>query len=354
MTPRENLLSLYRRQGYETVPVEFSLCPTLVDTFRSKYGPTADPREVFGFAHRHVPGLPRVEANVDWRAYYPDGLAEGAQIDSTWGVAREPGSAEAFHMKRMRHPLAGADSLEQIQAYPWPQFDPAGVTDMATRAQEIRDADLAALGSMACTIWETAWYVRSMEQLMMDMATDDPKAHAVLDAVTDRAVMRAEGFARAGADLLHLGDDVGTQRGLMMSKPMWRDWLRPRLARVIGAAKHAKPDLLVSYHSCGNVTELVGEFIEIGVDILNPVQPECMDFAALHAEYGDRLSFNGTIGTQTTMPFGTPAEVRETVGRNLDIAGSAGGLLPCPTHLLEPEVPWENVEAYVSACREYY
>lgn len=353
MTPRENLLSLYRRQGYESVPVEFSLCPTLVDTFRAKYGPASDPREVFGFAHRHVPGLPRLEATVDWSAYYPDGLADGAQIDSTWGVAREPGSTEAFHMKRMRHPLAGADSLEQIQRYPWPQFDPAGVTDMASRAQEIQHADLAALGSMACTIWETAWYVRSMEQLMMDMATEDAKASAVLDAVTDRAVMRAEGFARAGVDLLHLGDDVGTQRGLMMSKPMWREWLKPRLARVIAAARAAKPDVLVSYHSCGNVTELVDDFIEIGIDILNPVQPECMDFAALHAEYGDRLSFNGTIGTQTTMPFASPQEVRETVRRNLDIAGPAGGLLPCPTHLLEPEVPWENVEAYVASCREY-
>ena len=98
---------------------------------------------------------------------------------------------------------------------------------------------------------------------------------------------------------------------------------------------------------------LIGNLIEAGVEILNPVQPECMDFAEIHATYGTRLSFNGTLGTQTTMPFGTPEDVRAVVFRNLEMAGPAGGLLCCPTHLLEPEVPWANIEAYVSACKTF-
>ena len=93
--------------------------------------------------------------------------------------------------------------------------------------------------------------------------------------------------------------------------------------------------------------------MEAGVEVLNPVQPECMDFAEIHAEYGKKLSFWGTVGTQSTMPFGTPDEVKAVVRRNLEIAGEAGGLLCTPTHLLEPEVPWENIEAYVEACREF-
>jgi len=98
---------------------------------------------------------------------------------------------------------------------------------------------------------------------------------------------------------------------------------------------------------------LIDDLIEAGIDVLNPVQPECMNFAELHAEFGDRLSFNGTIGTQSHMPFGTPDEVRKVVFENLQIAGDKGGLLCCPTHMLEPEVPWENVEAYVKACRDF-
>ena len=103
--------------------------------------------------------------------------------------------------------------------------------------------------------------------------------------------------------------------------------------------------ILVFYHSCGYVLPFIGHLLDAGVDVLNPVQPECMDFAEVHARYGDRISFHGTIGTQTTMPFGTPDEVRRVVFTNLDIAGAKGGLLPAPTHLLEPEVPVENVIA---------
>jgi uroporphyrinogen decarboxylase len=98
---------------------------------------------------------------------------------------------------------------------------------------------------------------------------------------------------------------------------------------------------------------LIPNLIEAGIDILNPVQPECMPFDRIHKKFGQHLSFNGTLGTQTTMPFGTPKDVRATVLKNLELAGPAGGLYCCPTHLLEPEVPWANVEAYVAACKEF-
>jgi uroporphyrinogen decarboxylase len=101
------------------------------------------------------------------------------------------------------------------------------------------------------------------------------------------------------------------------------------------------------------VTELIPQLIEAGVDVLDPIQPECMDFREIFDTYGDRLSFRGTIGTQSVMPFGTPEDVRRKVFENLDIAGPMGGLYVCPTHLLEPEVPVENVEAYILACRDY-
>jgi uroporphyrinogen decarboxylase len=150
-----------------------------------------------------------------------------------------------------------------------------------------------------------------------------------------------------------MGDDLGMQRSIMMSKEMYRTWLKPRLKKVIDAARSAKPDIIIQYHSCGYILPLIGDLIEAGVDVLNPIQPECMDVGEVLREFAGRLSFNGTIGTQTTMPFATPAEVRDTVRRNLALAGPRGGLLCCPTHVLEPEVPWENIEAYVEACREW-
>ena len=157
----------------------------------------------------------------------------------------------------------------------------------------------------------------------------------------------------AGADIIALGDDIGMQNSIMMSQDMYAEWLKPRLMRVIAAARAKKPDVIIQYHSCGHVTELIPELIDAGIDVLNPVQPECMEATEIFAEYGDRLAFNGSIGTQSTMPFATPQEVKDTVKRNLDAVGDAGGLLCCPTHMLEPEVPWANIEAYAEACREY-
>jgi uroporphyrinogen decarboxylase len=135
------------------------------------------------------------------------------------------------------------------------------------------------------------------------------------------------------------------QHSTMMSVDMWRQWLKPRFARVIRAAKEIKPDILAFYHSCGYVLPFLDDLIEIGVDILNPVQPECMAFDEVHKLVGNRLSFWGTIGTQTTLPFGTPEEVRRVVRSRLETCGAKGGILIAPTHLVEPEVPWANLQA---------
>jgi uroporphyrinogen decarboxylase len=189
--------------------------------------------------------------------------------------------------------------------------------------------------------------------LMIDMSMEDEMATFILDKITEHACQRASAFAAAGADIIGMGDDIGMQSTIMMSKNMYDEWLKPRLAKVISAAKAQNPNVLIQYHTCGFVEPLIDSLIDAGIDILNPVQPECMEFSEIHKKYGDRLSFNGTIGTQTTMPFGTPEEVKKVVFKNLEIAGSTGGLFCCPTHLLEPEVPWENIEAYVAACKEF-
>jgi uroporphyrinogen decarboxylase len=134
---------------------------------------------------------------------------------------------------------------------------------------------------------------------------------------------------------------------------LYCDWLKPRLKRVIDSARAINPDVIIFYHSCGYVKPFIPHFIEIGIDILNPVQPECMDFKELHSDFGDKITFSGGIGTQTTMPFGKPEDVRAQVFKQLTIAGDKGGLLVEPTHILEPEVSWENIEAYVKACADF-
>lgn len=351
MTKRENLLAVLRREPYEEVPVDFNLCPYLQEVFREKTGGKTDYREYFGMPWRDVEDV-RLEYDPEaYRRFYPNGLKEGTQID-IWGVAHEPGSEAAKHMTYMRNPMRDMESIEEVKEYPFPDFRKGECAHQKRQVQEIHDQGLAAVGNMQMTIWETAWYIRGMENLMVDMSCEPEIAEWVFDAVTEQAVYRAECFARAGVDILFLGDDIGMQFGPMMSKPMYQEWIKPRLRQVIEAAKKINPDLIVFYHSCGTVTEFIPDLIACGVDVLNPIQSECMDFETIYQTYGDQIAFHGTIGTQTTMPFETPEGVKACVKRNLDIADK-GGLFVAPTHLLEPEVPWENILAYVEACREY-
>ena len=138
-----------------------------------------------------------------------------------------------------------------------------------------------------------------------------------------------------------------------MSLEMYRRVFKPRLARVIRAAKEAKPDIHVFYHSDGNVWNAIPDLIDAGVTVLNPIQPECIDPAAVKREFGDRLAFFGCMSVQRTMPFGTPDEVRAEVKQRLATIGQGGGLLLAPAHVLQPDTPWENVVAFFDAVQEY-
>lgn len=351
MTNIENYLSIAKRTGIEKAPIDFSLCASLqkqFDEYRAKHDFELE------FSHVHVCDIEPEPIDIAvFSEFYDYAFKEGTVIDNC-GVAHEPGSAAAFHMTKMHHPMNNFDSVEQILAYPFLDYSKADRNKQEQQVKAAHKKDLAVIGGMQCTVWETAWYMRGMENLMMDMMSQDPMAEVLLDKVTENAIIRATSYAKSGVDAIFLGDDIGMQKSIMMSEELYSEWLKPRLKRVIDAAKAVNPNLLVFYHSCGFVTPFIPHLIEVGVDVLNPVQPECMDFSELHAMYGDRLSFHGTIGTQSTMPFGTADDVRKAVFEALDIAGDKGGLFVAPTHLLEPEVPVENVVAYIKACRDYF
>lgn len=348
-TPRENLLRSMRRQGFDSVPVSSgAFCPSQVEAFRKRFGHD-DVAGYFGTPCRHV-GVPLRRRFADPIKLFPrEELPADTDFDDFGvGHSHRPG---CFHMTRMHHPLRGEVELAEIEGYPLPVVRDGALAELRRQSEAIHARGLAVNGGLQMTIWEASWYLRSMEDLMVDMLSDDDRATVLLDRVTDLACARSRLYAEADADIVELGDDIGMQQTAMMAPDLWRRWLKPRLARVIRETREVKPDILIFYHSCGFVLPFLEDLIEVGVDILNPVQPECMDFADVQKLVGGRLSYWGTVGTQTTLPFGTPGEVRAVVRRNLDLCGPAGGIVIAPTHMVEPEVPWANLEAMLDAAR---
>lgn len=352
MTDRENVIGIAKRTGYERMPVFFNMTPEIARKFKEYCEETG-----YICPEEAVVSIPWSDIEVPreqdfWRQFYDYSFKEGTTFDYC-GVAHEPGSEACFHMTKMHHPLENATELSELQAYPYPRFvaEPSGKQIEAVK--KAHEAGKFAMGDMQCTIWETSWYMRSMESLMMDMVSEPELANFVLDTVMENAIRNATNFAKAGVDGLFLGDDIGMQHSIMMSLDLYREYIKPRLKRVIDEARAINPDLVVFYHSCGYVTPFIPDLIEAGVDVLNPLQTECMDFEEIYQEYGSKISFCGTLGTQTLMPFGTPEEIKATVNRYLDLVGEKGGLIACPTHILEPEVPVENLVAYIDACKGY-
>ncbi len=342
-----------RRTGKpDRVPFEISwgaFTPGLMNVYMQRTGSTLDPAEYFDFDTRLV-NLDPTGTKTDFTRWFSEPPLPNAIWDE-WGYGALRGSLEHF-LEYRYHPLAECTAVGQIEQFPWPDVDAEYRYEGVARAtRSFHERGYAVAGELYLTIFETAWLLRGMQNLVMDFYGNEDIAHAICETLAEIRIRQAVKYAEIGVDVLRLGDDVATQQGPMMGLDLYRKFLKERTRRIIAAAKEVKPDLLVFMHSDGAVAEFIPEYIDIGVDILNPVQPECNDLSQIGREYGDRISFWGGIGTQTTMPYGTPQEIRAKVREVQSQLGSRGGLLLAPSHILEPEVPWDNVVAFVEAAR---
>jgi uroporphyrinogen-III decarboxylase len=202
------------------------------------------------------------------------------------------------------------------------------------------------------TIFETAWALRGLETLLMDMLADPDLADAILDIPFRYHLTAAKRLARMGVDMIWTGDDVGAQNAMLISPETWRRFLKPRMAAFISEVKAIRPAIKIAYHSDGNIEPIIPELIEIGLDVLNPIQPASMDPAAIKRRYGDKLCFWGTIDEQNTLPFGSPEDVRREVRQRIETVGKSGGLIIGPTHHVQLDTPIENFEAMVDEIKK--
>jgi len=347
VTSRERLLRAVRREVPDRVPV--TLAYGHIDDLSRRRGHP----ELVGTLRQDqmmVTFHSRTPAAGEFARYHGD-LPAGVWLNE-WGVGSVASSTG--ESVRLLHPLAGVNSAAEVRAYPFPDMgEPWRHADLEERVAALHAEGVAVVGQMSQTIFELAWALRGMEALLLDLALNPGFAAALLDRITDIRCSMARRFAQGGVDVLRLGDDIGSQRGLLMSPATWRQWLKPRLARVIEAARSVAPTIPVKYHTDGQASEAIPELCEIGVTILNPVQPECLDPAALKRQFGDRLAFWGCISVQSVLPFGTPEEVRANVRDVIETVGAGGGLVLAPTHSVQDDIPWENILAFYQAAEEF-
>lgn len=247
------------------------------------------------------------------------------------------------------HPLDQDDAIDKYKA-PDPNR-PELYAEAERVIKQFKD-EYWIVGVTVTTIFECAWALRGLDKLMMDMVMNPDLAERILDIPYKYHLTAAKRLVEMGVDMIWIGDDVGTQSRMMISPEHWRRFFKPRMATFISSLKQINPSVKVAYHSDGVIYPIIPDLIEIGLDVLNPVQPAAMDPEKLKEEYGDKLCFWGTIDEQHTLPFGTPADVEREVITRLKTIGKGGGLIIGPTHHVQLDTPLENFWAMVKTITE--
>ena len=242
--------------------------------------------------------------------------------------------------------LVARETLDDF-VFPDPD-DPALYGDI--EAKVAQPSDTLLIVKLSYNLFERAWSLVGMENLLMQMITHKTFVHALFDQITDYFLRVIDRSLEYNIDGIYFGDDWGTQTGLLMGTGLWHEFIFPRIRKMYARVKER--DKFVFLHCCGKIEELFPALIECGLDVFNPLQPEVMDVARIKRLYGQRLSFYGGIGTQKTLPFGTVGETKEEVERLMDVVGSGGGYIASPSHAIPADAKPENVAAMIETLQD--
>jgi uroporphyrinogen decarboxylase len=289
--------------------------------------------------------------SVGWaNSYYQD----AQEYTDEWGIGWR--SVEyttpygvGCYTEFSHHPLANDDAIDSYQPP-----DP-------TRPELYREAEWTLhnfkneywiVGVTVTTMFECAWALRGYERMLSDFVLNPELAERLLDLPYHYHLVAAKKLTEMGVDMIWIGDDVGAQKAMLISPKMWRKFLKPRMANFIAELKAINPQLKVAYHSDGFIYPIIPDLIEIGLDVLNPIQPASLDPIQLKKDFGNKLCFWGSIDEQHTLPFGTAADVGAEVKTRLETLGKDGGLILGPTHHVQLDTPMENFWAMVNAITQ--
>lgn len=330
MTPRERLLRALRGEPVDRLPTEIGFTPMAAEQAARWLGvAVADLGDVLD---NHLLALaPQDVVRV-----------EGPTNYDIWGIGWDNTINDGFQVQV--NPLADLASLRTYR-FPDPDDDRlyAGMEDAISENGGRR----AVVGSIGFCLWERYYLLRGFEQAMEDLAAEPSLVEDLLERILQVQMGVARNFVAIGVDVGYTGDDFGSQRGLLFSPATWRRYIKPRYAKLWGVFRDA--GLPVVHHSCGDVRAILDDMLEIGLDMLNPVQTHAMPPQELADRWGDRLAFAGGICTQKVLPFGTPSEVVEHVALCKRTLGRRGRYLMGPSHALTSDVPEANFRAMLDA-----
>jgi uroporphyrinogen decarboxylase len=274
--------------------------------------------------------------------------AENAEWTDEWGVlwGHLRGGIGAFQKD---NPLKDWSQLDEYLAKVMPKARAFGRLEPVRAQAKEFSANHYSFGLFCSALYQFI-SLRGMENAFTDFYDHEPELRRLIDASTEYSLDLVRYWAELGVDSILILDDWGTQNSLMFSPATWRSFLKEPYRQIFAEAHRCGLDVLL--HTCGNVIEIIEDFIEIGLDVLDPLQPSAMNLEEVAQRFGGRISFCGTIDVQQLLTQGTPQQVKDTIRRNIDLLGKqfGNGLILAPANALTPDIPFENLRAMFEAC----
>ncbi|MFB0545938.1 MAG: uroporphyrinogen decarboxylase family protein [Anaerolineae bacterium] len=286
--------------------------------------------------------------------------SEPGTFTDMWGITwRQAKYGDGCHYWELaRSPLAEA-SIEDLESYPWPDpLDPGFTAGLAEDAKALyKDTDYAIMADGGFkSFWELGYLLRGLEQLLMDLVISPEFVSALMSKLLEiniAATGRFLDIAGPYIQVFRTADDLATQRGPLMSPKSYRALIKPVYKKYYDFIK-SKTDAKIFYHSCGNAVDFIDDLVEIGMDIINPVQVSAMgNTAVLKARFGEKVVFWGAIDTQHVLPHGSVEDVEAEVRRRIRDLGPGGGFVVGPVHNIQPDVPPQNIVAMAEAAHKF-
>ncbi len=231
--------------------------------------------------------------------------------------------------------------------YKFPKPDEKLIREKCERLEKQKDKFRMYI--IGFSLFERAWTLRSMPELLIDFKINEEFAHVLLDKIVEYNLAVVDIVAQYDIDCIFYGDDWGQQKGLIMGPELWGEFLKPRLKTMYDRAK--EHGMYVAQHSCGDISEVFPDLVELGLDIYNTFQPEIYDVAEMKRLYGDKITFYGGISTQQLLPGGTPEQVKSEIIRLKKLLGENGGYIVAPTHAMPDDIPTENIMAFLEVLQ---
>ena len=288
---------------------------------------------------------------VCWPESFTTIRDENGVVTDEWGIKW---SDTGVYYEMVGHPLAEIETVNDLNSYNFPEALTKGRFDFADKQIKEYGNNYAIIGEQECTVFELSWYLVGLEKFLLDLMMGTPYVPELLDRVMEINLKQASKLIKMGIDIIWTGDDMGNQDAMMIDPDLWRTVFKPRMRHIFNTLKDINPEIKIAYHSCGSIRPIIPDLIEIGLDILNPLQPlaKNMDARLLKNDFGNKLSFFGGVDIQHLLPNGTPEEIKNSVREKKNILGKNGGYILAPAHNIQPDTPLENVFAFFEAAKE--